>query len=268
MSEERVEYGTTDVQVIQRDIAPVVAQAEMLQIVTPQDYAAAAEALKANKGLQAKADELFVAPWRNAKSVAEANRKKWDDMLLAPLRRAESILKDKQLAWSQEQERIRQAEQARLQAIADEKARKEREKAESAARLQREKEAAARAEQERQERLAAQARNEVERQKAAAAAEAARKAAEAAAAKAEVKEDTAAAVAAPGIEVASVRPVVAGQRISRTWKALVVDAALVPREWMVVNQQALDAFARSTKGAVPVAGVRFESVDTLASASK
>jgi hypothetical protein len=46
----------------------------------------------------------------------------------------------------------------------------------------------------------------------------------------------------------------AGTTIKKTWKCRVVDAALVPREWMTVNQQALDAFARATKGAMPVAG--------------
>ena len=42
----------------------------------------------------------------------------------------------------------------------------------------------------------------------------------------------------------------------------------MPREWMIVNQSALDAFARSTKGAVKVAGVEFVESANLASSSK
>jgi len=253
---------------IQKDVAPVIQRAAAMVIVTPQDYEMAAQGLKELKGAQKRVDETFLAPWRKAKSDAEAQRKKWDDLLMVPLMQAEQIFKSKQIAWNQEQERIRQAEQRRLQAAADEAARKEREKSEAAARLQREKEAAARAEQERQEALARQARNEVERQKAAAAAEAARKIAEAAAAKAAVREETAAAVVAPVVTVASVQPEIKGQHITKTWKARVVNAALVPREWMVINQSALDAFARSTKGAVQIAGVEMYEETGLASSSK
>jgi hypothetical protein len=49
-----------------------------------------------------------------------------------------------------------------------------------------------------------------------------------------------------------------------TWKAEVVDLATLPREWMLPNQAALDAHARSTKGMIPIAGVKFTEVKGLA----
>lgn len=118
------------------------------------------------------------------------------------------------LKYQQAEEQKRIAEQQKLQAMADEKARKEREK------------------------LAEQARK----------AEAAGKAekAEALRAQAEV-------VAAPVVRVES-KVEANGSSIRKTWKCRVVDAAKVPREYMLINQQALDAIARATKGAVVVPG--------------
>lgn len=77
--------------------------------------------------------------------------------------------------------------------------------------------------------------------------------------------EMAAAVVSPVVTVASAAPVIAGQSIRKTYKANVIDVDAVPREWMVVNLDALNAFARSTKGAVKVAGVEFVEVESLAS---
>jgi len=77
--------------------------------------------------------------------------------------------------------------------------------------------------------------------------------------------EMAAAVVAPVVSVASAAPVIAGQSIRKTYKANVIDIDAVPREWMVVNLDALNAFARSTKGAVKVSGVEFVEVEILAS---
>lgn len=43
------------------------------------------------------------------------------------------------------------------------------------------------------------------------------------------------------------------------WHAEVVDEDKLPVHWMVPNQQALDAHARTTKGSVPIPGVVFRS---------
>ena len=56
----------------------------------------------------------------------------------------------------------------------------------------------------------------------------------------------------------SVVPKVAGTSMREVWRAVVVNAAELPREYLVPNQRLLDDMAKATKGAVPVPGVRFE----------
>jgi len=114
-------------------------------------------------------------------------------------------------------------------------------------RLQAEADARARAEQDRLLKLAESRKTEAKR---------------------EEYREAAAAVIAPVVQVASTTPVIAGQSIRKTWRARVVNQALVPREWLVVNEKALDAFARSTSGAVQIAGVEMYQETTLASSSK
>jgi hypothetical protein len=210
---------------LQTEIAPVVARAQSLVIVTAQDYEGAANFLKDIKAAAKKVDAFFdpvIEPARNTHKAALAQKAVFAD----PLKAAETTCKQKQLAWTAEQERKRQAEQSRLQAAADEAARRERERLEKeAAKLKTPELKAARLEQ-------------------------------------------AAAVVAPVVQVASIAPEIKGQSVRKTWKAEVVDPPSVPRGWLIVNQQALDAFARSTKGAVRVPGVEFYEETTLASASK
>lgn len=262
---------TTEIETVEKiknDVLPVVAQASSIAVNSPAAYADAATFLKSVKAAQKKVADFF-GPMKAKAHAAWKEITGTETNTLAPLTEAEALVKRKMLAYSEEQERIRLAEQRRLQAIADEQARKEREKAEAAAREQRRREEdARRAEAEALERAQAAA-NAEERAKAEAEAEKARKAADAAAAKAEVREEAAAMVApAAVVTVASSQPKIGGQNIRKTWKAVVANVALVPREWLVVNEQALQAFAKATKGAVPVAGVRFEEVSMLASSSK
>ena len=42
------------------------------------------------------------------------------------------------------------------------------------------------------------------------------------------------------------------------WKAVVTDPDKVPRDYLIVNQSALDALAKATKGSITIPGVRFE----------
>jgi len=42
------------------------------------------------------------------------------------------------------------------------------------------------------------------------------------------------------------------------WNAVVIDEKLVPREYLIVNQQALDKVAQATKGSLQIPGVRFD----------
>lgn len=77
--------------------------------------------------------------------------------------------------------------------------------------------------------------------------------------------EQAAAVQAPMVQVVSAVPVIQGQSIRKTWTAKVVNRDLVPREYMVVNEIALNAFAKATKGAVKIPGVEFIEVSNIAS---
>jgi hypothetical protein len=256
-----------EVQVIKAEVATVVEAARSLQITTPVQYTGAADFLKGLKAAQKHVvghfEKMKAATYAAWKSVT-----KEESDMLTPLTEAEVLVKRGMLAFQQEQEAIRQAEQRRLQAAADEAARKEREKSEAAARLQREKEQAALHAAEEARKRAQAATNEAERAKAAAEAEKAQAAASKAAAAAQVREETAAAVIAPVVQVAAVTPVIAGQSVRKTWKARVVNSDAVPRAWLMVNEKSLAAFAVATKGAVKVDGVEFYEASTLASSSR
>ena len=71
--------------------------------------------------------------------------------------------------------------------------------------------------------------------------------------------EEAAAIEPVAVIVAPVIEKVAGERTVTTWKARVVDANAVPREWMTPDLQALSGLAKATKGAKQVPGVEFYS---------
>ena len=81
----------------------------------------------------------------------------------------------------------------------------------------------------------------------------------------EAYREQAATVQAAVVTVAPATPVVKGQSVRKKWRARVVDAAKVPRAWLIVNDPALQAFAANTKGVVPVEGVEFYEDAILAS---
>ncbi len=265
MSQELV---NVEVETIKAEVAPVVQRAAALTVTTPAEYSGAADFLKAVKAAQKKCRD-FWAPIKAAANAAWKKTTEGEAALLGPLSEAETNVKRKMLDYQREEEARRVAEQVRLQRIADEAARRERERAEALVAAQRAKEEAAIKAAEEARARAAAAKTEEERAAALREAAKATKAANEADAKAALREADVAAVApAPVITVASVAPVVKGQSLRKTWRAVVTDASLVPREWLTVNEQALNAFARSTKGAVPVPGVRFVEETQLASSSK
>ena len=55
-----------------------------------------------------------------------------------------------------------------------------------------------------------------------------------------------------------------GEATKRTWKAKITDPDKVPREWLVIDMKALDAFAKATKGNKQIPGVEFVQESTLA----
>jgi hypothetical protein len=125
------------------------------------------------------------------------------------------------LVYDEKVEADRKAEQARLQAVADKKARQE----------------------------ADRLRKEAEKLKTP-----------------ELKEERieqAEQVVAPVVQVAA--PVKSkGVATRKTWKARIVNADEVPREYMTVNEKALNALAKATKGQIKVAGVEFFAESQLA----
>lgn len=109
---------------IKHQALSIVEQAGALAVRNADDYARAGELLLAIKGVRAKIDAAFdpiVAAAHQAHKVAVAQKKAQDE----PLARAEAIIKPRMSAWAVEEERKRQAEQARLQAEADKKAHEE-----------------------------------------------------------------------------------------------------------------------------------------------
>ena len=214
-----------NVEVIRAEVEPVVINAASMNVTCAEEYTVASNFLKTIKFAQSKVTAFF-APMKQKAHEAHKAITMQESAMLKPLHDAENALKRNMLTFYAEQERIRIDAQRKLQAEADEAARKERE------RLLRE---------------ASKLKTPELR---------------------EQRMEQAASVIAPVVQVSSVAPVVSGQSVRKTWTAKVVDVSLVPREWMVVNQSALDAFARSTKGAVKVAGVEFVEVASLASSGR
>ncbi len=56
---------------------------------------------------------------------------------------------------------------------------------------------------------------------------------------------------------------VAGLAMVKTWKYRIVDASKLPREYLIPNETMLGNMARTTKGAVEVAGVEFYSEESM-----
>ena len=225
--------------VIKKEVSDIVTQAEGYQITNQAQYDGTATFLKAIKGLQHKIKECFDPIVESAlKTHREAIAKRKEH--LDPVLKAEAIIKEKLIDYDTEQERIRREQQAKL----DRQAEAERRKKEEQERAWREKEEAKRREA---ERLEAEGKAE----------EAAKAQAEAdkAAAKADERQEAAnnivAPIAAPKVEKPK------GLSFLEVWSAEVVDKSQLPVQWMIPNQQALDAHARNTKGQISIPGVKF-----------
>lgn len=148
---------------------------------------------------------------------------------------AEKAGKEAILVFDREQEVKRLAEQRRLQAIADEQARKEREKLEV-----------------RAEKAEEKGKDE----------------------KAEALREQAAEIVAPVVQVAAAIPKVEGITTRKIWKARVInmnalveaaqDQNSVARSFLVFNEKVANSFAASTKGTIFIPGICFEPEDSLA----
>jgi len=207
-----------------------------------------------------------------------------NDFFRGPAERVKTAIsqvKGLMLGYTREQEAIRQAEEARLRRIEEEKARKERARLEEKARAEAEKaeklrrEAEAKAEAERK-RLQAEAdalksRRDAASRVARAELEARAKAVEADTAKADAADAKSAGLArqaevttAVDVRVESTVKPVAGVAQKLVWKFRVVDFKSLPDDFKVVNEVLLGGVARSEKAEAKVPGVEFYAESVLA----
>jgi hypothetical protein len=215
-----------------------------------------------NEQLQSAADK---------RNEIKGYQKKWEDMrtdLKAPIleagRKIDALFKPAQekmtaavnllnklcVDYTEEQNRIR----AEAQRKADEIARKERERLDAEARKAREIAQAKADELARHARDAEEAGRAEEAKKLQAKAESIVDRAEA---EADTLEMRASIVTAPTIR--HEEPKAKGLAMKTLWYAKVVNADIVPNEYKVVNEKALDDIAKATKGAIKIPGVEFYS---------
>lgn len=232
--------------------------ARSIKIDSPEMYSAAARELQEIKGRAKALDEkrkAITKPLDDAKKAVM-------DLFRAPLAvldEAEGVLKRSILTWDSEQERLRAAEEMRLR----EEARKERERLQAEARKAEE---AARKKAEELQRKAAAEAAAGNAAKAAALAEKAASVVDNAGEKAAALQQQAEIVQA--VTVVREQPKVAGISMRTLWRARVVDHALVPREYMIPNDQALNKVAEATKGAIKIPGVEIYSEQSVASSAR
>src|ERR1700679_2437958 len=234
MNQEMMIQGPAD---IEAEVPAVVSWARGLSIQNPDDYSVAGERLKQIKGMAKRITEFF-KPMKQRQDEAKRALLDAEKKLSDPLDEAEGLAKRAMLTYQQAQQQKAEAERRRLQAIADEQARKEREKAEQEAARQRQIESEARAKAE-QARIAAQQADAADRRRLLAEADAADRKAAAAAVKVETQTENAAIVAAPVIQVSTAAPAVKGIATKTVWKHRVIDALNVPREYLMIDESKL-----------------------------
>lgn len=224
-----MEQQETQVASLKTEATGMMQWATGLVVVTRDDADSALQRLSVIKGLRKKVVDWF-APMKKAAADAHKAIVTREKEVTDVADRAEAVVKQKVLAWQQAEQRKAEAERLRLQAEVDERARRERERLErEAARLK--------TPEKQEERL-----------------------------------QQAAAVVAPVIEVATPALTASGSSLRKTYRAVLLDKAALIRAaapgsvaetMLAFDARAADAFARATKGASPVPGIRFETVDGL-----
>lgn len=229
MSENAVQVET-----IRAEVAPVVQQASQIVVADADSYAVAANFLTTIKGAQKKVEEWFADPVKRAHEAWKALTAKREETM-KPLKDAEGMVKQIMVTYQTEQERIRRAEQARLQAEADEKARKERERLEKqAAKVKSEEKKAALLEQAEQVQAPV----------------------------------VAVASAVPEVKGQSIRKTWKARITDPKAAAMSVMQFQDWQAYIKLNEAEFNRFAARTKGAAVINGVEFYEETTLAAASK
>jgi hypothetical protein len=191
---------------------------QITTIKTAEDYTRAGNILLVIKDIRKKIENTF----KPIKQKMDAAKKEVLDQEKAadkPLAEAEAYIKPLISGYLAEQEKIRQAEEARLREIA----KKEEE--------QRQLEAA----------LAAEAEGQTE----------------------EAEAIISAPVQAAPVVVPKTVPKVAGVSMTKHWKFNIVDAAKVPRQYLMVDEQKIGAVVRALKDQANIPGIEVYSVDSI-----
>ena len=213
---------------IKTEHAVILREAQDCRVTTATEYQHGAELMRVLYFAERRVLRVF-EPMKQKAHAAWKEVCNTENEYIKPLQAASLKVKGAMMTWKAQEDAKAAAEARRLQAIADEEARKAREKLEAQA---------ARAE--------AKGRDE----------------------KAEALREQAATTIAPTVMVPVAAPKVDGLSTRKTWKARVVNPKAVPREWLVVDEAALNAFARSTKGLKRVAGVEFYEDESFAQRRK
>lgn len=198
---------------------PALCEKANLVIANQEQYETAGTVLKEVKS---RYNELDKQRKSITKPLDDAKKAVMDlfKQPLSLLETAEKKIKGLMVGYADEQERKAKEEQLRLQRLADAEAEKERKKLE--AKIAR---AEASGKLEKAEELEAQ-KDAIE-----------------------------------AIDVPVIVPQAETQKgisYREKWSAVVVDEKLVPREYLIVNQSALDKVAAATKGSLSIPGVKFE----------
>ena len=207
----------------------ITEQALATVILTPAHYESAVELLNVAAAFKAEVKAVFDPICDAANKAHKAATKARKDQM-APFIEAEKVIKERLNGYDLEQERIKRAEEAR----------RERER--------REQEAKVRAEQDRLLEEAAKLEAEGKTDEAGALVDDA----------ADIQDEF---EAAPEIVVQTVTP--KGVSYIDNWKAEIVNAVAVPRQYCTPDQRMLDNLAKGNKGENAPAGVRFVNNRTI-----
>lgn len=233
------------VQAVTEEVGALETYAATYAVETAEQYQHGADDLKRVKAAQKRLEDTRTSL---TKPINESLRR-LNDFFRAPADRLATIertIKGALTRFADEQERIRREEQRKL----EEAARRERERLEAQARE---------AERKAQEKAAAERRAAEEAAAAGRAEEAARLAARAAATEAkaaekvEAIETRAAAVVAPIIQREP--PKVAGVATREVWKFRVVNTALVPDQYKVIDEARIRKVVQALKADSNIPGV-------------
>lgn len=225
---------TPEAQAIAAEAETTLGMIQAVQITTPDEAQGAVNQISQIKAMAKRMEEVRMSMTR----PLDESKKAIMDFFRAPaetLAKAESVLKQAVLQF--------QAEQQRIAAAAEVERRRQEE--EDRKRQQAEQNAAAKLLDEAEQAVVA---GDFE-------------VAEALEQRAAEAQTLAAPILAP-VTVAVEKPKGASTR--QVWKARVVDPALVPNEYKIINEKALEAYAKTMKQDAKLPGVEFYAEATLA----